>query len=208
MKKVFIFFMACALLLVQLAPVVGAAALTADVDYTGSKLVLSGSGAKTNQVLSVYVLGASVNAGQVSQASQPALMEATYSDNAGNFSMNVLLPESFASGLYKVNVSDGASSWESGIFSHMDVSAMTVSTTGGTVSATMPYSKDTKTIMLIGIYDAQGCLVKGLSDSSSDGTLSVSVPSAGGSTYRIYLWNGIDTLQPSCGDLSGNITAR
>ena len=200
--------MACVLLLMQLVPAVGAAALTADLDYTGSRIVLSGSGAKANQVLSVYVLGASVSAGQVSQASQPALMEAVYSDNAGNFSLNLLLPESFASGLYKVNVSDGASTWESGIFSHMDVSELSVSTTGGVVSATMPYSKDTKTVMLIGIYDAQGRLVKGLSDTSSDGTLRVSVPSTGGSTYRIYLWNGMDTLQPSCGDLSGNITAR
>ena len=76
-------------------------------------------------------------------------------------------------------------------------SDLNVKAEDGTVSASMNYSADKDTVLLIGIYKEGGTqLVVAKSDTSADGKLSVSVDAEGGTSYKVFLWNSNSALQP------------
>ena len=84
-------------------------------------------------------------------------------------------------------------------------SDLNVTAEDGEVCAYMPYSKDKTSAVIVAIYDDDDRLIASDIDTSDDGVLSVSLPSEGGHSYKVFLWNSIDSMNPYYGNAQGNI---
>lgn len=175
--------------------------LSVQYQYTGKKLVVSGSYANENDSVSVYILHAEDNASDPSVV--PVLMEITESDSRGDFAISIGLPQTLPSGRYKINVASGTKYWESSVFEHINLSKLNIELQDHSVSVTFPYQDD-NLFMVVGIYNSQGLLVGIDTDDSEDGSFAMSVSSSDGVIYRVFLWNRT-TMRPYCTELSGNI---
>ena len=178
--------------------------LSVSYTYTGEKLIISGYNAKINNMVSVYLLEATANANDVSDSAKPVIMEVAETDNSGNFSVRINLPENLPTGRYKINIASGSDIWESNVFYCINLSKLNITTQSGSIQASLPDIDDEDMVMFVAIYDEARRLVRVLSDSNEDKNLSVSIPVEGGNTYVMYLWND-KNLQPYYDAQSGNI---
>lgn len=83
-------------------------------------------------------------------------------------------------------------------------SDLNVNVADGKVSAYMPYSQDDTTALIIAVYQG-GVLVDAIVDTSEDGILTEELSTEGANSYKVFLWKGINSLQPYYGSAGDNI---
>lgn len=121
-RKLLAFFTVITMLLALSTVSVGASAsqLTASWNYENEKLTINGSNAAINGLISVYVLGASVDAETINDLNKPAIVDAFMANETGGFAFEILLPSALTTGQYKINIASGANTWESPVFNHIN----------------------------------------------------------------------------------------
>lgn len=85
------------------------------------------------------------------------------------------------------------------------ISDIDVTVANGTITANMPYDGDNTTVMLMAIYDDEDNLVDASVDKCEDGQLQASLPTEGGTEYRVYLWKSLNNMQPYYAQITGAI---
>ncbi len=119
-KRIFSVLLALITMFLLLAIPVGAADLTGSFTYENERLIITGSNATAYGLVSIYVLGATIDSNTVSDSVRPVVVDVVLANSTGGYTAEILLPSNLSTNQYKLHIANGTNTWESIVFNHIN----------------------------------------------------------------------------------------